>query len=154
MNALALLGTWIPSGADLRSRRVTTGARGGSRPNRKVSDINTHRVKLTRVLESVSSRRDRISRWPQLVVLAAAMAALLLVATGAAFLHQDQPGSTASCPMCYVAHSPALRSALANPVAASLVVVWVVTSVPHRHHAEPELLQSAPRGPPSAPLFS
>lgn len=76
------------------------------------------------------------------------MVAVLFVATGVSFLHQDAPGTT--CSICYAAHLPALRSVPTRTPVASSAVAWLVTADLLLDHAAPESLQSPPRGPPSA----
>jgi hypothetical protein len=103
------------------------------------------------VAEPSSSRRKTRTdspRWPRLIALTAALAALLIVATGVTVWHQDSPGTV--CPICYAAHSPALRSASTSAVSAPLVVAWAVIETLYLDHADAESLQWPPRGPPSA----
>ena len=69
----------------------------------------------------VMKRGNYISRLC-FVVLMAALASVLFVATGASLLHVDAPGTSEStCPVCHVSHAPivpALPAVLkvANPV--------------------------------------
>jgi len=86
-------------------------------------------------------------KWPRLLVLTAALAALLIVATGATLWHQDAPGTV--CPICYAAHLPALRSVPARTPVASYTIAWVVPVDLLLDHATPETLSSAPRAPPA-----
>ena len=87
-------------------------------------------------------------RWLRLAVLAAAFAAVLFVATGASLWHQDAPGATASCSICYATHLPVLRSMPAGTPTAPLAVAWVITAELRLTHAEPDKLNSPPRAPP------
>jgi hypothetical protein len=100
-----------------------------------------------RVSKGFSSRRGTSPEWLRLVVLAAAVAAVLFVATGAALWHQDTPGTV--CSICYAAHIPALRGAPLRTPVASYAVVWLVPADLLLDHAAPETLSSAPRGPPA-----
>jgi H+/Cl- antiporter ClcA len=94
-----------------------------------------------------SARRTSL-QWPRLIALTAAVAALLIMAMGVTLWHQDSPGTI--CSICYAAHSPALRSAPASTASGPLVFCWVVARAVYLDRAEPESLQSPPRGPPSA----
>ena len=47
---------------------------------------------------------SRYHRWLQLAALTAALAAVVLLASGISFWHTDAPGSDATCPICHVAH--------------------------------------------------
>ena len=100
------------------------------------------------MLEGFFGMRSKSPRWPTLVVLTAAVASLLLVATGATLWHQDSPG-TSSCSICYAAHLPALSSMPAGAPAASCDVAWLVTAELRLNHATPDALSSPPRAPPA-----
>jgi hypothetical protein len=110
--------------------------------------INIHRGKLRPVPEGSPITRSKSLQWPRIVLLTAAMVAVLFVASGASFLHQDAPGTI--CSICYAAHLPALRSAPVRTPVISSAVAWLVTADLRLDHAAPESLQSPPRGPPSA----
>jgi hypothetical protein len=99
------------------------------------------------VSEGFSSGRSNSPEWLRLAVLAAALAAVLFVATGAALWHQDTPGTF--CSICYAAHIPALRSALVRAPVTSSAVVRVVPVELRLNHATPETLNSSPRAPPA-----
>jgi len=87
-------------------------------------------------------------RWLRLAMLTAAFAAVLFVATGAAFWHQDAPGAAASCSICYATHLPALSSMPVGTPAAPLAIAWVITAELRLTHTEPDKLNSPPRAPP------
>jgi hypothetical protein len=56
-------------------------------------------------------RGNHISRL-RFVVLMAALASVLFVATGVSLLHVDAPGASEStCPICHVSHAPILSAA-------------------------------------------
>ena len=84
--------------------------------------------------------------WPRVVLFTAAMAAVLFVATGASFLHQDAPGTV--CSICYAAHLPALHSAPVHTITASYAVARLVPAELLLDHATPDRLNSPPRAPP------
>src|SRR4051812_25147142 len=96
---------------------------------------------------SASPMRPKSPSWSRMFVLGVAMAALLFIGTGAAFLHQDAPGT--QCSICHAAHLPTLRSVPARTPIASLAVAWLVPTELLLNHARPETLSSAPRAPPA-----
>lgn len=99
------------------------------------------------VSKGFSGGRSNSPGWPRLVVLTAAVAALLFLASGATLWHHDAPGTV--CSICYAAHIPALRSAPARTPIASFAVARVVPAELRLNHATPERLSSSPRGPPA-----
>jgi hypothetical protein len=99
------------------------------------------------VFDGFSRMRSKSPGWPKLVLFTAAMAAVLFVATGASFLHQDAPGTI--CSICYAAHLPALRSIPVRTPLASYAITWWVPAELLLNHAAPEALSSAPRAPPA-----
>jgi hypothetical protein len=95
----------------------------------------------------ITRNRNKRLPWPKLLLLAAAMAGLLFLGTGASFLHQDAPGTF--CSICYAAHIPALRSAPARIPVTSSAVAWLLPTELPLVRAAPETLSSAPRAPPA-----
>jgi hypothetical protein len=83
------------------------------------------------------------------VPLGAALVAILFVASGAALLHYDAPGSLATCPICHLAHMPALLGAQGSILAARVTIAWVVPTSPRLGHAPTAALHSPPRAPPA-----
>jgi hypothetical protein len=81
--------------------------------------------------------------------LTAALAAMLFVASGATLWHQDAPGSAATCPICYAAHLPALRSAPAAMTPTHSVVAWTIAPESWIAPPPPAALQPPPRAPPA-----
>jgi len=98
--------------------------------------------------QGFSSMRRNSTSWPRLIVLTAAVAALLFVATGVTLWHHDSPG-TSSCSICYAAHLPALSSMQAGTPAAPCAVPWAVPAELRLNHATPDTLNSPPRAPPA-----
>src|ERR1700722_4020603 len=90
------------------------------------------------------------ARWLRLAILTVAIAAVLFVAAGASLWHLDAPGSEATCPICHLAHMPALRGLFASPLTDPVVVSWIVPADAKVSHATPVSLDSPPRGPPTA----
>src|SRR5438045_16737 len=76
----------------------------------------------------------------------AACAGLLLVATGASYLHQGAPGTF--CSICYVAHLPALNIVPVRIPVASFTVVRLVLVELLQNHSAPDVTNSSPRAPP------
>jgi hypothetical protein len=85
--------------------------------------------------------------WPRLIALTAALAAVLVVATGITLWHQDSPGTV--CSICYAAHLPAMRSLPVRTPVASYAIAWLVPTELLLTHAAPERLNSSPRAPPA-----
>ncbi len=94
-------------------------------------------------------RRSAVLRCVRLAALGAALVAVLFVASGAAIWHFDAPGSLATCPICHLAHLPALRGAQGAIVAARITVAWVVPTDARVGHAPTAALHSPPRAPPA-----
>jgi len=81
--------------------------------------------------------------------LSAAMLAVLLLAIGAGFWHQDAPRSEATCSICHLAHlTPALGSLLAG-LSAPLVIAWHLPADTHVTQSAPTALSAPPRAPPA-----
>ena len=94
-------------------------------------------------------RRSALLRWVRLTALGAALVAVLFVASGAALWHFDAPGSLATCPICHLAHMPALRGAHGAVVATRVTIAWVVPIDSRLGHAPTAALHSPPRAPPA-----
>lgn len=90
----------------------------------------------------------RISK-SQALLLAAALAAMLFLASGASLWHIDAPGSEAACTICHLAHMPVLQGMPSGSLAAPTVVAWVVPAETRVGHTAPAGLDSPPRGPPA-----
>jgi hypothetical protein len=91
----------------------------------------------------------RYHRWLQLTCLGAAMFAVLLLAIGAAFWHQDAPGSEATCAICHVAHLTPLLGAAIGALSAPLFIAWHLPAETQISHASPATLNAPPRAPPA-----
>jgi hypothetical protein len=88
-------------------------------------------------------------RWLHLAVLSAALAAILLLATGASLWHLDTPGSEATCAICHVAHLTPLLGAAMGTLAAPLFIAWNLPTETQISHATPATLNAPPRAPPA-----
>jgi hypothetical protein len=91
--------------------------------------------------------RGNSAQWLRMIALTAALAALLVVASGATLWHQDAPGTV--CSICYAAHLPAVRSLPVRTPVASRAIAWLVPVELLLDHATPERLSSSPRAPPA-----
>jgi hypothetical protein len=79
-----------------------------------------------------------------------AMLALFPLAIGAGFWHTDAPGSSeATCPICHVAHMPALASPFAALPVGLAGIEKVVRAEARIGHAAPSSLLPPPRAPPA-----
>lgn len=96
-----------------------------------------------------SRRQQRSLRWFRLAFLTAALAAVLLVASGISLWHTDTPGSEATCPICHVAHMPVLPDTATSILATPIAVARVVPAGTQIVHAAPAALDSPPRAPPA-----
>src|ERR1700684_1249486 len=86
----------------------------------------------------------------RLAILTVTIASVLFVATGASLWHLDAPGSEATCPICHLAHMPALRGLSAATLSEPVLVSWIVLAETQVSHAAPVALDSPPRAPPTA----
>jgi len=93
-------------------------------------------------------KKNRSLRWLHLAALTAALAAVVLVASGISFWHNDA-GSDATCPICHVAHISALPKAPANISAALTTIAWLVTAEAQAGHARAFSILPPPRAPPA-----
>jgi hypothetical protein len=91
----------------------------------------------------------RVIRWLHLTVLGAALAAVLLVASGASLWHVDTPGSEATCAICHVAHLTPLLGAATGTLSAPLFIAWHQPAETQITHASPATLNAPPRAPPA-----
>jgi hypothetical protein len=81
--------------------------------------------------------------------LTAALAGIVLLATGAAWWHVDNPGSVDTCPICcHIAHISALPGTLAAAIAAPLLVEWLLTAERLVFEGAPSVLVPPSRAPP------
>ena len=93
-------------------------------------------------------RNRNRSQWLRFAVLITALLAVLFVASGAASLHVDAPGSEATCPICHAVHMPALRGAPAEALASFETVARLVVPEARLTQAVPAALHAPPRAPP------
>lgn len=87
--------------------------------------------------------------WITAIALTAAMLATVLLAIGPGILHNDAPGSAASCPICHVAHISALPGLPVGLLAVSAPVSWFVFPAARVTRASAETLNASPRAPPA-----
>jgi hypothetical protein len=88
--------------------------------------------------------------WVALACLSAAAFALLLLALGVAYWHQDTPGSEATCAICHVAHLTPLPGSVVAPISAPLLVGWYESAEAQLEQASPPLTDAPPRAPPAS----
>jgi hypothetical protein len=81
--------------------------------------------------------------------IAAAIIAVMLVASGASLWHIDAPGSAATCPICHFAHISVIPGLPAQSVSVPVRVAWLVSAESTAPNAAPILPASAPRAPPA-----
>src|SRR5947209_2118718 len=94
-------------------------------------------------------RTQRQSRdWVHLACFTAAAFAVLLLAVGAAFWHQDEPGSEATCAICHVAHLAPLPGAPVGTLPAPLFIAWHQPAEAQLEPPAPLTLNAPPRAPP------
>ncbi|PYU34700.1 MAG: hypothetical protein DMG31_05555 [Acidobacteria bacterium] len=79
----------------------------------------------------------------------AAAFAVLLLAVGAAFWHQDEPGSEATCAICHVAHLTPLPGSPVGALPAPLFVAWHQPAEAQLQQLSPSTLNAPPRAPPA-----
>jgi hypothetical protein len=90
-----------------------------------------------------------IARWSRLAALIAALAAVFFLASGATLWHSDARGADAACPICHVAHMPALQAAPVGVLTALAPVAWVVFTQTLFGHADSFSLLPPARAPPA-----
>jgi hypothetical protein len=77
------------------------------------------------------------------------MFAVLLLAIGAAFWHQDAPGSEATCAICHVAHLTPLLGSAIGALSAPLFIAWHQPAEAQIEKPAPPTLNAPPRAPPA-----
>ena len=93
---------------------------------------------------------DGTIRWLRLVALSAALAGVLLLATGAAWWHIETPGSVDSCPICcHTAHISAVPEAFSAASTASVVVAWLLAAERLLLPGDPSVVVPPSRAPPA-----
>ena len=93
--------------------------------------------------------RTKKIRWLHGASVAAAIIAVLLVASGASLWHIDAPGTAATCPICHFAHISVIPGVPAQSVSVHVRVAWVVPAESTTLSLAPILPASAPRAPPA-----
>jgi hypothetical protein len=94
------------------------------------------------------SKKSKRSSWLRLALVAAAIAAVLLVASGASLWHYDAPGSEATCPICHLAHMPVLSGAPSALLFALAPVAWIAPVKRRVADVAPAASDFPPRAPP------
>ena len=92
---------------------------------------------------------NRQFHWLRLVALTAAFAAVFFVASGVTLLHLDARGSDATCPICHVAHMPALQASLAGVLPVLALIAWLAPTEALPGHTESFSLLPPARAPPA-----
>jgi hypothetical protein len=99
----------------------------------------------------VGRRRQRQARrWVNFACLIAAAFALLLLALGVAYWHQDAPGSEATCAICHVAHLTPLPGSVVASISVPLLVAWCEPAEAQLEQPSPPLTDAPPRAPPAS----
>jgi len=94
-------------------------------------------------------RRQRLG-WLRLAGLVGALAAVLLLASGADLLHTHANGSDeATCAICHAAHMPALSSVPLRALDALTIVAWIAPAETQISHTAPSFALPPPRAPPA-----
>jgi hypothetical protein len=101
-------------------------------------------------LRFVARRRQRPVRdWVNFACLSAAAFALLLLALGVAYWHQDAPGSEATCAICHVAHLAPLPGYGVASISVPLLIAWYEPDETEAEQPSPPLTNAPPRAPPA-----
>lgn len=101
------------------------------------------------VIGSGEMTDSRTVRWLRLATFAAAFAGIVLLATGAAWWHVDNPGSVDACPICcHVAHINAVPGALSAALVAPVHVGWVLSAERLLLPGAPSVVTPPSRAPP------
>ena len=86
--------------------------------------------------------------WLHFACFAGAVLAILPLAIGAGFWHQDAPGSEATCAICHVAHLAPLPGSAVGALPASLLIAWHRPAEARGEQPSPSIVNSSPRAPP------
>ncbi len=94
-------------------------------------------------------RQQNYSLWLlRMASLGLALAAILFVASGATLWHTDAPGALATCPICHLAHMPALRGMPGVFVVTRITFARVVPADLQPGQTPTRVRNSPPRAPP------
>jgi hypothetical protein len=94
-------------------------------------------------------RQPQVRDWVNFACLIAAAFALLLLALGVAYWHQDTPGSEATCAICHVAHLTPLPGSIAASISVPLLIEWYEPAEAQLEQPSPPLTDAPPRAPPA-----
>ncbi len=94
-------------------------------------------------------RQPQVRDWVRFACLIAAAFALLLLALGVAYWHQDAPGSEATCAICHVAHLTPLPGSVAASISVPLLIEWYEPAQAQLEQPSPPLTDAPPRAPPA-----
>jgi hypothetical protein len=101
-------------------------------------------------LRFVTRRRQlQAGEWFDFACLIAAAFALLLLALGVAYWHQDAPGSEATCAICHVAHLTPLPGSVVASISVPLLIEWYEPREAQLEQPSPPLTDAPPRAPPA-----
>lgn len=94
-------------------------------------------------------REQRQARnWLHFACLGAAAFAIVLLAVGAAYWHQDAPGSEDTCAICHVAHVAPLPGSAIGALSAPLFIAWHQPAEAQVEQSAPPTVNAPPRAPP------
>jgi peptidoglycan/LPS O-acetylase OafA/YrhL len=94
-------------------------------------------------------RQPQARHWVYFACLGAAAFALLFLAVGVAYWHQDAPGSEATCAICHVAHLTPLPGSVVAAVSVPLLIARYELAETQREQPSPSLTNASPRAPPA-----
>jgi hypothetical protein len=94
-------------------------------------------------------RQNGSVRFVRMASLGLALAAILFVASGATLWHTDAPGALATCPICHLAHMPALRGMPAGIVITRVIFARVALADSQPIYTRTHERNSPPRAPPA-----
>jgi len=90
------------------------------------------------------------SKHIRLLLFSLALGALLALTIAAGVIHQDDPGSSALCPICHLAHSPLVQSHAPTGMEGLMLANHALPASALDPYREPVFQQHSSRAPPLA----
>jgi len=118
--------------------------------SRKTSPASATRAGSCEVRFAARRRQPQARSWVYFAFLSGAAFALLVLALGVAYWHQDAPGSEATCAICHVAHLTPLPGSVVASISVPLLMARHELAETQREQPSPPLTNAPPRAPPAS----
>lgn len=117
--------------------------------SRKTSPALASRAGSCEVRFRARRRQPQARHWVYLACLSTAAFALLLLALGVTYWHQDAPGSEATCAICHVAHLTPVPGSVVAAVSVPLLIARYELAETQPEQPSPPPTNAPARAPPA-----